>query len=78
MFINGVELKDVQEWYGKMVGYVLQLAVPFYEELTVRQNMTFAAHMRLPSSMKNEDKFERIEQIIEEVSSQFDISFFYS
>lgn len=67
MFINGVELKDVQDWYSQVVGYVLQLAVPFYEELSVRQNLTFAAHMKLPSSMRNEEKFERIEQIIEEV-----------
>lgn len=48
---------------------MLQLAVPYYEELTVRQNVFFAAHMRLPKRMSHSRKFERVEQILEEVSS---------
>lgn len=47
---------------------MLQLAVPYYEELTVRQNVFFAAHMRLPKRMSHSRKFERVEQILEEVS----------
>ena len=47
---------------------MLQLAVPYYEELTVRQNVFFAAHMRLPKRMSHSKKFERVEQILEEVS----------
>ena len=58
---------DVQDWYAHKIGYVLQLAVPYYEELTVRQNLLFAAHMRLPKSMSHIRKFERVEQILAEV-----------
>ena len=68
MYINGVSLDRVQDWYARKVGYVLQLAVPYYEELTVRQNLFFAAHMRLPKKMSHERKFERVEQILAEVS----------
>ena len=67
MFVNGVSLDRVQDWYAHKVGYVLQLAVPYYEELTVRQNLFFAAHMRLPKKMSFRRKFERVEQILAEV-----------
>ena len=67
MFVNGVSLDRVQDWYARKVGYVLQLAVPYYEELTVRQNLFFAAHMRLPKKMSLPRKFERVEQILAEV-----------
>lgn len=69
VYINGESLGDVQDWYARRIGYVLQLAVPYYEELTVRQNVFFAAHMRLPKRMSHSKKFERVEQILEEVSS---------
>ena len=68
MYINGVSLGRVQDWYARKVGYVLQLAVPYYEELTVRQNLFFAAHMRLPKETSASEKYERVEQIIAEVS----------
>ena len=53
---------------------MLQLAVPYYEELTVRQNVFFAAHMRLPKRMSHSKKFHRVEQILEEVSSDSFVS----
>ena len=68
VYINGVGLGQVQDWYACKIGYVLQLAVPYYEELTVRQNLFFAAHMRLPKGTCISDKYERVEQIIAEVS----------
>ena len=68
MYINGVSLGRVQDWFARKVGYVLQLAVPYYEELTVRQNLFFAAHMRLPKETSASEKYERVEQIIAEVS----------
>ena len=71
MYINGVGLGQVQDWYARKIGYVLQLAVPYYEELTVRQNLLFAAHMRLPKSMSHITKFERVEQILAEVFKLF-------
>ena len=68
MYINGVGLGQVQEWYARKIGYVLQLAVPYYEELTVRQNLFFAAHMRLPKETSAAQKYERVEQIIAQVN----------
>ena len=68
VYVNGVGLGQVQDWYSRKIGYVLQLAVPYYEELTVRQNLFFAAHMRLPRETSAADKYERVEQIIAEVS----------
>ena len=47
--------------------YVLQLATPYYEELTVRENLTLAAEMKLPSSMEQEERFERVEQVMQVV-----------
>ena len=77
MYINGIALMNtnVQDWYARKIGYVLQLAVPYYEELTVRQNLFFAAHMRLPKSMSHIRKFERVEQILAEVFKFFDSPF---
>lgn len=46
---------------------MLQLAVPYYEELTVRQNLLLAALMRLPKSMSPEMRFERVERIIQQI-----------
>ena len=50
-------------------GYVLQLARPFYEELTVRDNLTLAAEIKLPVSSKftTKEKFKRVEQVMEVV-----------
>lgn len=66
VYVNGVGLGQVQDWYARKIGYVLQLAVPYYEELTVRQNLFFAAHMRLPKKTSSSEKYERVEQIIAE------------
>ena len=68
MYINGVGLGQVQDWYARKIGYVLQLAVPYYEELTVRQNLFFAAHMRLPKETSAAEKYQRVEQIIAQVN----------
>ena len=79
VYINGVGLGQVQDWYACKIGYVLQLAVPYYEELTVRQNLFFAAHMRLPKGTCISYKYERVEQIIAEVSVfgiSLDLAFF--
>lgn len=75
MYINGVGLGQVQDWYARKIGYVLQLAVPYYEELTVRQNLFFAAHMRLPKETSAAKKYERVEQIIAEVSYSLSLWF---
>ena len=49
-------------------GYVLQLASPYYESLTVRENLTLAAQMRLAKSYTMDQKLNRVEQILREVS----------
>jgi len=58
----------VRDWYVANSGYVLQLAMPYYEELTVRENLTLAAQMRLSTKFSLEQKFERVEQVMNEVS----------
>ena len=67
IFINGIPMNDIREWYTANTGYVLQLATPYYEELTVRENLTLAAEMKLPSSMTLHDKLKRVEQVIQVV-----------
>ncbi|XP_062523405.1 uncharacterized protein LOC134198090 isoform X2 [Corticium candelabrum] len=66
IFINGIPSNLVHDWYIKHTGYVLQLAVPYYEELTVSQNLLLSAVMRLPCLMTQEDRFERVEEVMEE------------
>ena len=47
IFVNGFPLDEVREWYISNTGYVLQLATPYYAELTVRDNLTLAAQITL-------------------------------
>ena len=67
VYINGTPIDDIREWYTVNTGYVLQLATPYYEELTVRENLILAAEMKLPSSMALQDKLKRVEQVIQVV-----------
>lgn len=60
-------MDDVRDWYIANTGYVLQLATPFYPELTVRENLTLAALMRLPRALSSEERLERIERVMKEV-----------
>jgi len=67
IFINGLPAEETREWFIKNSGYVLQLATPYHEELTVRQNLTYSAMMRLPMKMKMQDKMWRVEQVLGQV-----------
>lgn len=69
IYINGTPIDKIREWYIANTGYVLQLATPYYEELTVRDNLTLTAHLKLPNSFTLREKFERIEQVMDVVSS---------
>ncbi len=60
-------MNEICDWYVANTGYVLQLATPYYEELTVRENITLAAQMRLPKTLSMESRFERVEQVMKEV-----------
>ena len=55
-----------RNWYISNTGYVIQLARPYYEELTVRENLTLAAWIRLPDTAR--EKFQRVEQVMDVVS----------
>ena len=67
LIVNGVPIDEVRNWYVANTGYVLQLATPYYEELTVRENITLAAQMRLPKGLSLEERFERVERVMREV-----------
>ncbi len=69
IYINGISMDEIRDWYVANTGYVLQLAMPYYEELTVRENVTLAAQIRLPKSLSVEERFERVEQVMREVSA---------
>ena len=59
-----LQLIEVSDWYIANIGYVLQLASPYYEELTVRENLTLAAQLKLPKNKTLREKFERVEQVM--------------
>ena len=65
--MNSIPIDKVRDWYIANTGYVLQLATPYYEELTVRENLTLAAQIRLSSSLKLTERLERVEQVMVEV-----------
>ena len=67
IYINGIPIEEIRDWYVANTGYVLQLAAPYYEELTVRENLTLAAQMKLPKTFTMREKFERVEQVMEVV-----------
>lgn len=58
--------RDVQESFVANTGYVLQLATPYYEELTVRDNITLASELKL-NGLTREEKFERVRDVMEKV-----------
>ena len=72
-------MDKIRDWYIYNTGYVLQLATPYYEELTVRENLTLAAQMRLPKTLELQEKFvilktlelqekfDRVEKVMKEV-----------
>lgn len=70
IYVNGIPMSEIRDWYIANTGYVLQLARPFYEELTVRDNLTLAAQIKLPESneLTFKDKLKRVEQVMQVVS----------
>ena len=70
IYVNGVPMEEIKDWYIANTGYVLQLATPYYEELTVRENLTLAAKLRLPSSLSSSQLFERVERVMREVGGE--------
>ena len=68
VLINGFKLDLIREEFRSNTGYLMQLTSPFYEELTVRENLTLAAQLRLPGEMTARDRFDRVEKVLWEVS----------
>ena len=68
IYVNGTPVEEIREWYIANTGYVLQLALPYYEELTVRENLTLAAQLKLPKNFTLRERFEIVEGVIEVVS----------
>ena len=62
-------MEEVRDWYVANTGYVLQLATPYFEELTVRENLTLAAQIKLSKNYTQYEKFERVEQVMIVVSA---------
>jgi len=50
------------------MGYMLQLAEAYSPYLTLRENLVYAAMMRLPHTMPLSAKMERAEQILDEIN----------
>ena len=67
IYVNGTPIDDIREWYTANTGYVLQLATPYYEELTVRENLILAAQLTLSKGHTLRAKFERVEQVMQVV-----------
>ena len=62
-------MEEVRDWYVANTGYVLQLATPYFKELTVRENLTLAAQIKLSKNYSQYEKFERVEQVMIVVSN---------
>ena len=71
--MNGFPLDEVREWYISNTGYVLQLATPYYAELTVRDNLSLSAQITLGRNISRKDKFKRVEQVMHVVSTETDL-----
>eukprot|EP00117_Sycon_ciliatum_P002116 scpid53675/ scgid5426/ ABC transporter G family member 18; Probable white-brown complex homolog protein 18 len=67
IIVNGRYMSDLSEWYKQNTGYVLQLASPFYDELSVKENLLYCAMMRVPGNTCGEDLCERVELVMREV-----------
>ena len=65
--MNGIPVDNIHDWYVANTGYVLQLAAPYYEELTVRENLTLAAQMRLSKTLSLSEKLDHVEKVMKEV-----------
>ena len=59
-------MEECRKWYIDNMGYVHQLERAYYEELTVRENLTLVAWMKL-NSLSTREKFERVELVMESV-----------
>ena len=57
-------MDQIRDWYVANSSYILQLASPYYEELTVRENLTLAAQMKLPKKLTMREILKRVELVM--------------
>jgi len=65
IFVNGQPLSSCFEWLKSSVGYVSQFGASALPELTVEENLLYAARLRLPLSWSARRKKRRLEEVIE-------------
>ncbi|KAF8937979.1 P-loop containing nucleoside triphosphate hydrolase protein [Dissophora ornata] len=67
ILLNDVPVKEYGSIRKRLVGYVTQ-EDDFIETLTVLETLTFAAKMKLPRKMKNQDKIARVYAVMQELN----------
>ena len=69
---NGKQLRKPKHWiaFQQQSGYMLQLAEAFSASLTVRENLVYAALLRLPSDMEHSERLERVEGCLNALGMQ--------
>lgn len=70
IYVNGNDRNTpkASAYFDAHCGYMLQLAEAFAPALTVRENLAYAAMLRLPASLSFEEKMERAEQVAAELN----------
>lgn len=70
VFVNGRDRAEqsVKNAFDANCGYMLQLAETFESELTVRENLAYAAELRLPASKSFDEKMKRVDEVILELN----------
>eukprot|EP00966_Prymnesium_polylepis_P224956 5203072-Prymnesium_polylepis.1 len=68
IYVNGRSRsqQDAQEFFNNNTGYMLKLAEAFAVELTVMENLVYAALLRLPAATKFEQVLKRVDEVIDE------------
>jgi hypothetical protein len=64
--MNGIPRHTGQN-FADYTGYVPQLATPYYENLTVSENLLYSSVLRLPKCMSWHDRIGRVLQVMGEV-----------
>ena len=65
---NGRVLRGSDNQYRESCGLLQQLSTPYYDNLTVHENLFFCALMRMGRSTTLEDKLERVQAVLSDVS----------
>ena len=68
LLLNGRPLPSNDEHYQRQCGMLQQLSLPFFDELTVEENLFYCAMMRMDKDKTVEEKLKRVQQILVDVS----------